>query len=284
MDQTALVTGATDGHGQAVAERLLSHGWEVHLHGRDEGRLQATAEALGASEGASDRVHTHRVDLASLDEVRALADEISQLDRLDLLINNAGVGSGRPDERSRQESRDGIELRFAVNYLASALLTLRLLPLLRSSAPARVVMVSSLGQAPVDFGDAMLEAEYDGGRAYSQSKLAQIAFANELAERVDPTEVTFTSLHPSTYMPTKIVLEEVGHSVDSLERGADATVWLATDPELQGVSGRFFDRQEESTPHPQAEDPESRRRLWQMTLDLTGEPEPQLPRRTPTAR
>jgi NAD(P)-dependent dehydrogenase (short-subunit alcohol dehydrogenase family) len=276
MRGTALVTGATDGLGRAVAERLAADGWDVHIHGRDDAKLEATAEALGAA-SRNGRVHTHRADLASLDEVRVLADEINQLDRLDLLINNAGIGSGRPDAPTRQESRDGIELRFAVNYLASALLTLRLLPLLRRSAPARVVMVSSLGQAPVDFGDAMLEAEYEGTRAYSQSKLAQISFANELAERIDPSEVTFMSLHPSTFMPTKIVLEEVGHSVDSLEEGVAATVRLATDPELEGVSGRFFDRQEEAAPHPQAEDPESRRRLWQMTLDLTGEPDP-LPR------
>ena len=275
MTRTVLVTGATDGHGRGVAERLVAEGWDVHAHGRDERRLKDLKKTLRDLDPGA-QLHTHRADLASLDEVRALADEISRLDRLDVLINNAGIGSGRPDEPTRQESRDGYELRFAVNYLAGALLTLRLLPLLRRAAPARVVMVSSLGQAPVDFGDAMLEAEYDGSHAYSQSKLAQIAFANELAERIDPSEVTFTSLHPSTYMPTKIVLEEMGRSVDSLEEGVEATVRLATAPELEGVSGRFFDRTEEAAPHPQAEDPESRRRLWQMTLDLTGESEPEL--------
>jgi NAD(P)-dependent dehydrogenase (short-subunit alcohol dehydrogenase family) len=275
VERVALVTGATDGLGRGVAERLVADGWVVHVHGRDEARLETTAEALRAA-GEPGRVHTHRADLAALGEVRALADEVAQLDRLDVLINNAGIGSGAPDAPTRQESRDGYELRFAVNYLAGALLTLRLLPLLRRSAPARVVMVSSLGQAPLDFDDVMLERSYDGTRAYSQSKLAQIAFANELASRVDPAELTANSLHPSTFMPTKIVLEEVGRSVDSLEDGVAATVRLAADPVLEGVSGRFFARTEESTPHPQAEDPEARRRLWELTLELTGEPEPKL--------
>jgi NAD(P)-dependent dehydrogenase (short-subunit alcohol dehydrogenase family) len=275
VERVALVTGATDGLGRGVAERLVADGWVVHVHGRDEARLETTAEALRAA-GEPGRVHTHRADLAALGEVRALADEVAQLDRLDVLINNAGIGSGAPDAPTRQESRDGYELRFAVNYLAGALLTLRLLPLLRRSAPARVVMVSSLGQAPLDFDDVMLERSYDGTRAYSQSKLAQIAFANELASRVDPAELTANSLHPSTFMPTKIVLEEVGRSVDSLEDGVAATVRLAADPELEGVSGRFFARTEESAPHPQAEDPEARRRLWELTLELTGEREPKL--------
>src|SRR5206468_5406137 len=118
---------------------------------------------------------TFRADLSSLDDVRALAEEVAgAADELHVLISNAGIGTGRPDERTRQESRDGYELRFAVNYLAGFALTLRLLPLLQRSAPARIVNVASLGQAPIDFTDVMLERAYDGGRAYSQSKLAQI--------------------------------------------------------------------------------------------------------------
>ena len=142
-----------------------------------------------------------------------------------MLINNAGIGSGRPDGTTRQESRDGHELRLAVNHLAGFLLTLRLLPLLRRSTPARVVHVASLGQAPMDFDDPMLERGYSGSRAYGQSKLAQITAGFELAERLDPAEVTVTSLHPSTYMPTKMVLEERGSAVDSARggrRGDDA--------------------------------------------------------------
>src|SRR3954453_21366883 len=195
MRPTVLITGATDGLGRAVAERLAADGATLLLHGR-------AADRLGAIAGAG---RTLRADLSSLDEVRRLADEVAgATDELHVLINNAGIGTGRPDERTRQESRDGFELRFAVNYLAGFLLTLRLLPLLRRSAPARIVNVASLGQAPLDFDDVMLERDYSGGRAYSQSKLAQITFTTELAERLDGSGVTVNSLHPATYMPTKI--------------------------------------------------------------------------------
>jgi NAD(P)-dependent dehydrogenase (short-subunit alcohol dehydrogenase family) len=263
MRPTVLITGATDGLGRAVAEQLRADGARVLAHGRDAGRLAA----LGGE--------TFRADLSLLDEVRALAEEVERsTDELHVLINNAGIGSGKPDLTTRQESRDGFELRFAVNYLAGFVLTLRLLPLLRRSAPARIVNVASLGQAPIDWDDVMIEHGYSGGRAYSQSKLAQITFTNELAERLDGTGVTVTSLHPATYMPTKIVLEQAGHSIDSLETGVDATVRLAAAPELEGVTGAFFDRQAEARADDQAYDPEARRRLWDLSLELTGEPDP----------
>ena len=266
---TILVTGATDGLGRAVAERVARDGAALQIHGRDPEKLDATAAQLGGD------VTTHVADLASLDDVRSLADSVTEsTDRLDVLINNAGVGSGAPDERTRQESRDGYELRFAVNYLAGFLLTLRLLPLVRASAPARIVMVSSLGQAPIDFDDVMLERLYDGSRAYAQSKLAQIMFANELAARLDGSGVTVNSLHPGTYMPTKIVLQEIGRSVDSLETGVESVMQLATAPELDGVTGRFFDRLQESRALDPAYDPAARRRLWELSLELTGEPDP----------
>ena len=267
-ETSVLITGATDGLGRAVAERLTAMGAPVHLHGRDPGRLAATAEALGVP-----AERTHRADLASLDEVRALAAELGGLRALHVLINNAGIGSGAPDERTRQVSRDGYELRFAVNFLAPFLLTQELLPLLRRSAPARVVFVASLGQAPMDFDDPMLERHYSGTRAYGQSKLAQISTGMELAQRLDPAEVTVTSLHPSTYMPTKMVLEEVGSCVDTLEDGVAAVVRLALDPQLEGVTGRFYDRHVETAPHPQAHEPEARRRLWELSMELTGAPD-----------
>src|SRR5204862_7568787 len=170
---------------------------------------------------------------------------------LHVVISSPGIGSGRPDGTTRQESRDGHELRLAVNHLAGFLLPVRLLPLLRRSAPARVVFVASLGQAPMDFSDPMLERGYSGTRAYGQSKLAQITTGFELAARLDPREVTVTSLHPSTYMPTKMVLEARGSSVDTLQAGVAATAWLAVDPELAGVSVPFYDRQSEAVPDPQ---------------------------------
>ena len=136
------------------------------------------------------------------------------------------------------------------------------------SAPARIVNVASLGQSPIDFDDPMLTRHYSGARAYGQSKLAQIMYTIELAERVPADEVTVNSLHPGTYMPTKIVLEEIGRSADSLETGTAATVRLATDAELEGVSGRFFDREQETAANPQAYDPEARRALWALSERL----------------
>jgi NAD(P)-dependent dehydrogenase (short-subunit alcohol dehydrogenase family) len=268
---TVLVTGATDGLGRGVAHRLAADGSTMLLHGRDAERLQATAGAI-RDETGSDRLHTHLADLASLDEVRALADDVQRsTDRLDVLVSNAGIGSGRPDATTRQESRDGHELRFAVNYLAGFLLTLRLLPLLRASAPARIVNVASLGQSPIDFDDVMLHHGYSGTRAYSQSKLAQITSGFDLAERLRGDGITVNSLHPATFMPTKIVLEQAGHSIDTLEEGIDATARLAASPDLDGVTGRFFDRTAEARAHEQAYDPEARRRLWELSLELTGE-------------
>ena len=173
---TVLVTGSTAGLGRQLAEDLAARGWTVLAHGRDPAKLgDVPGEPFVA-------------DLASLDEVRRLAAEVrDRSERLDVLVNNAGTIEPR-----RRLSADGHELTFAVNYLAGFLLTLELMPLLRASAPARVVNVSSIGQSAIDFSDVMLERGYSGMRAYTQSKLAQILFTIELAERVPPAEVTAT--------------------------------------------------------------------------------------------
>ncbi|MEV0742634.1 SDR family NAD(P)-dependent oxidoreductase [Streptomyces sp. NPDC050549] len=266
--RTVLVTGATDGLGLALAERLAADGADLILHGRDRARLDRIADRFTARGPAGPRTVT--ADLADLDQVRRMAAEIrASTDRLDVLVNNAGIGGGQPDGRTRRTSADGHELRFAVNHLAGVLLTLELLPLLRASAPARIVNVASIGQHPLDFGNLMLEHDYDGFRAYGQSKLAQIAFGFELAARLPAGEVTVNSLHPATYMPTKIVLAEVGYSVDTLEEGVTATRRLVTDPALAGITGRFYDRTREARAHSQAYDTEDRLRLWRASLELT---------------
>jgi NAD(P)-dependent dehydrogenase (short-subunit alcohol dehydrogenase family) len=139
---------------------------------------------------------------------------------------------------------------------------------LSRSAPARIVNVSSLGQAPIDFDDPMLTRGYSGVQAYCQSKLAQVMYTIDLSERLRPEEVTANALHPSTYMPTKIVLEERGQYADSLESGIEATMRLAVEPELDGVSGRFFDRTRESRAEAQAYDPDARARLRELSERL----------------
>ena len=140
------------------------------------------------------------------------------------LINNAGIGAGPGTDPPREVSADGHELRFAVNYLAGLLLSLRLLPELRASKSARIVNIASIGQLPIDWGDVMIENEYSGWRAYGQSKLAQITGGFELAERLPADEITVNSLHPATFMPTKIVSEAGAEPIDSIEAGVMATV------------------------------------------------------------
>ncbi|MGA3148877.1 MAG: SDR family NAD(P)-dependent oxidoreductase, partial [Acidimicrobiales bacterium] len=170
-------------------------------------------------------------------------------------------------------SADGYELRFAVNYLATFLLTLELMPLLRSSAPARIVNVASIRQEPLDFDDLMLVRGYSGVRAYEQSKLAEIMFGFQLATRVPAAEVTVNSLHPATYMPTKMVLKEVGDSIDSLEAGVAATLRLVGDQDLATTTGKFFDRNREAKANAQAYDDTARRELWRRSLELVGHPD-----------
>src|SRR5262249_6011641 len=229
--------------------------------GRDQRKPDRAAAGIAATLDV-DRPRTVLGDLADLAQVRRLAAGVQQAtDRLDVLVSNAGIGAGQPDGRDRRVSADGYELRFAVNYLAGFLLTLELLPLLRASAPARIVNVASIGQHPLDFSDLMLTRRYSGTRAYGQSNLAQIMSGFELASRVPSGQVTVNSLHPATYMPTKIVLDEIGHSVDSLGDGVAATARLVSEPALVQVTGRFFDRAREDRANPQAYDARARAEL-----------------------
>ena len=267
-----LLTGATDGLGRALADRLASSGARLILHGRDAERLASVADEIAAS--GAERPRAVCADLADLHEVARLAEDVAGMtDRLDVLINNAGIGSGEPEGHERRVSADGYELRFAVNYLAGFRLTMGLIPRMRSSrtadGPARIVMVASLGQQALDLGDLMLTHGYTGQRAYNQSKLAQIMFGIELAHKLPASEITVNSLHPSTYMPTKMVLRNGVDPIDTIEDGVEATARLALDPALDGKTGRFYDRQREAQPHEQAFDPVARRELWLRSLELT---------------
>jgi NAD(P)-dependent dehydrogenase (short-subunit alcohol dehydrogenase family) len=269
-EQIILVTGATDGLGRGVATALAAGGATLLLHGRSRERLDAVVEEIGAETGNAN-LRPYRADLASLDDVRRLADEVvGQESRLDALINNAGIGTTLPGDGERMVSADGYELRFAVNYLSGFLLTHRLAELLAASAPARIVNVSSAGQAPIDFDDVMLEHGYSGTRAYAQSKLAQVMFTIDLAEELRDRGVTVNCLHPATYMPTKMVLHARGEGLSPLEDGVRATVRLVASPELDAVTGRYFNGEVESDPHPQAHDATARAELRRVSEELSG--------------
>jgi NAD(P)-dependent dehydrogenase (short-subunit alcohol dehydrogenase family) len=265
--KTVLITGSTDGLGRVVALRLAKAGAKVLLHGRDRERGEALRKDIESTNG---RAVFYQADLASLAEVRRLADAVRRdNDRLDVLVNNAGLGGG-PERNKRAVSADGHELRFAVNYLAGFLLTHLLLPLLVKSAPARIVNVSSIGQSPVDFDDVMLERAYDGGRAYTQSKLAQILFTIDLAGELEGKGVTVNSLHPATFMATTMVRLMGVAPISTVDQGADAVMNLIASDRLEGRSGLFFSGLQEARAHEQAYEGEARRKLRELSMRLTG--------------
>jgi NAD(P)-dependent dehydrogenase (short-subunit alcohol dehydrogenase family) len=262
--RTIVITGATDGLGKGIATELAPTGARLILHGRDEEKGRALLDELRPR--ATGELEWRLAHFRSLDEVRDLADELLEEERIDVLVNNAGIGTAGP----REESEDGYELTFQVNYLAPFLLTRRLLPSIRSSAPSRIVNVSSAGQAPIDFDDVMLEQSYSGFQAYCQSKLALVMLTFDLAEELEGSGVTANCLHPGTYMPTNMVRQAGVEPVTPLEDGVKATMRLITSPEVDGVNGHYFDGTSESAPHPQAEDPQARRRLRELSEELTG--------------
>lgn len=269
--KTVLITGSTDGVGRSVAERLARSGYAVLVHGRDrqrgEGLVRSIAEAGG-------KASIYAADLSSLANVRRLADDIRRdHSRLDMLINNAGIGTAGSFP-GRCESADGFELRFAVNYLAGFLLTRLLLPLLESSAPARIVNVASAGQQAIDFSDVMLTRGYSGRRAYCQSKLSQILFTLDLAEELRASGVTVNALHPASYMATTMVRGDGVSPMSSVDEGADAILNLAVSPDLHGKSGLYFDGLRPSRASAQAYDADARQRLRALSFELTGLTDP----------
>jgi NAD(P)-dependent dehydrogenase (short-subunit alcohol dehydrogenase family) len=265
--KTAFVTGSTDGVGRVAAKRLGASGWRVLVHGRDRARGERTVAEIADAGGSAELLIA---DLSSLVKVRHLADAVQKTtERLDLLINNAGIGSGGP-QGARQTSADGNELRFAVNYLAGFLLTHLLLPLIKKSAPARIVNVSSLGQEAIAFDDVMLMHGYSGMRAYRQSKLAQIMFTIDLAHELDGAGVTVNALHPATFMNTAMVMQFGGKPLSTVEEGVEAILKLAISADAEGWTGLYFNGQNEATANAQVYDANARRQLKTLSLELTG--------------
>ncbi|HET9947307.1 MAG TPA: SDR family NAD(P)-dependent oxidoreductase, partial [Longimicrobiales bacterium] len=250
--EIVLVTGSTSGLGRELALRLGESGAHVIVHGRNEERGQ---EVVSEIEGRGGTARFIRADLASLDEVRQLAATVKRdYDRLDLLVNNAGIGRG-PEGATREESADGYELRFAVNYLSHFLLTQELLPLLEAAAPSRIVNVTSVAQEAIDFDDVMLErAEYQGARAYAQSKLAQIMFTFTMAERLEGTGVTINAVHPAIYMDTPMVRNRGGTPMTTVDEGADPVMHVITAPDAG--TGLYYRQDTPARAHEQAYDEE----------------------------
>ena len=268
QEQTILITGATDGLGKEVARRLAKRGARVLLHGRNPEKGKQVMDEI-ARESDVKRLRYYNADLSSLEEVARLADQIKANEKeLHLLINNAGIGPGKRNEQHRETSKDGHELRFAVNYLAPFLLTSELIPLLASSAPSRIVNVASVGQEALDFEDLMLENEYDGMHAYRQSKLADIMFTFELAEKLDEKIITVNCLHPATLMDTQMVREAFTSIQSSVDRGADALEYVATSRNLDGVTGKYFNEKQISRAMDQAYDIKARQRLWTLSEEF----------------
>jgi NAD(P)-dependent dehydrogenase (short-subunit alcohol dehydrogenase family) len=268
--KTVLITGSTDGVGRFVAAKLAAAGARVLIHGRDKARAETLADEIKRA-GHAEPVF-YQADLSSLAGSRQLAQVVmAGHQRLDVLISNAGIGS-QNEGPARQTSKDGYELRFAVNYLSGFLLANLLLPLLKASAPSRIVNVASLGQHPIDFDDVMITRGYSGSRAYAQSKLSQIMFTIDLAEQLKGSGVTANSLHPATYMNTTMVRAGGITPMSTVEQGGDAILHLVTGDDVAGKSGLFFNGMNEAKANPQAYDAAARQRLRALSLELTGLP------------
>ncbi|MEV6341088.1 SDR family NAD(P)-dependent oxidoreductase [Nocardia vinacea] len=262
-EQTVLITGSTDGLGRHLAARLGRSGARILVHGRDKERAEQVREEILAGGGREPEVLL--ADLASLREVDQLAEQVRQrTDRLDVLINNAGLGFGAPGA-PRQVSADGVELRFAVNYLAVYRLTRQLQPLLIASVPSRVVNVASIGQQALDLDDLNFERDYDGIAAYRRAKLAEIMFTFDLAEELRSSGVSVTAVHPATYMDTSMVAEFGGSPLSTVEEGGDAVLHLVDD---DVPTGTYFNGKTESRADDQAYDPAVRAALRQRSDEL----------------
>jgi retinol dehydrogenase 12 len=275
--RVCLVTGATTGIGLATAEGLARTGAHVILGARSRERGEAARQRVAATTG-SDRLEVVVADLSVQAEVRRLAEDVAAAHpRLDVLVNNAGMVYSE-----RQETADGIERTWALNHLAPFLLTNLLTDLLVASAPARVVTVSSNAHtgASLDLDDPeFVRRRYRSFSAYGQSKLANILFTIELARRLEGRGVTANCLHPG-FVRSEFGMRTSGWLAVGIriarvfaitpEQGARTSIYLATSPEVAGVTGRYFVNSRPARPRPQAMDTEMARRLWEASERMTG--------------
>jgi NAD(P)-dependent dehydrogenase (short-subunit alcohol dehydrogenase family) len=274
-DKVALITGGTSGIGKATATALAAMGAEVVVSGRNKERGEAAVEEIRDRSG-SEKVSLMLADLAVQAEVRELAQEFrEQHDRLDVLVNNAGIIRSR-----RIETPDGIELTLAVNHLAPFLLTNLLLDLLIESAPSRIVTVSSEARrgAEIDFGDLQSERRYRAFPVYGMTKLANILFTYELAERLEATGVVANCLHPGSVNTNfannnrsfgTLLFRAFKPFMRTPEQGADTVVYLASSPEAGRMTGRYLTDRKVISSYEEPHDVRAQKRLWEVSEELT---------------
>jgi retinol dehydrogenase 12 len=275
--KTVLVTGATAGIGEVTARELARKGARIVLVGRSLERCKATA-AMISRETGNPAVEYHVADLSSQADVSKLAREfLDRNDRLDVLVNNAGAFFTK-----RLESVDGIEMTFALNHLGYFLLTSLLLDSLKGSSPSRIVSVASEAHrfvSKIDFDDPQGAKKYGGWHAYSQSKLANILFTAELARRLSGTGVTANCLHPgfvaSNFTAGNGAMGWMMRRMASLiaiptDEGAKTSIYLASSSEVQGITGKYFDKEKPTEPTKAARDEATAARLWTLSEKLTG--------------
>lgn len=274
--KVVLITGGTSGIGRAAAVELAGMGAEVVVTGRNEERGREAVEEIKGRSG-SGAVSLLLADLSSQAEVRKLAEDFrSGHDRLDVLVNNAGVVN-----QKRSETAEGVESTLALNHLAPFLLTNLLLDLLKGSAPSRIVTTSSEAErwGRMDLDDLQSEKRYGAFPVYGMTKLANIMFTIDLAEKLDGTGVTANCFHPGAVNTNfgsgsggigALFFRAFKPFMRSPEKGADTLVYLASSHDVEGMTGRYFSDRRLITAKSVAYDPEARRKLWEASEDLTG--------------
>lgn len=264
-ETTILITGATDGLGKMTAERFAQKGAKVLLHGRNEEKGRKVLEEIKESTG-NQKLEYFNGDFSSLASVDQLAEKLNSFDKkLDILINNAGIGGGPKSQKERETTQDGYELRWSVNYLSQVLLTRKLSPIMNNGA--RIINVASTAQSELDFDDLNLEKNYDGYSAYARSKAALIMFTFVLASELGEKGINVNAIHPSTLMETNMAIDHFGGVQSTVEEGVEAVEFLATSESLEEVSGEYFKGKTSTKALSQAYNKDVRETLKKATED-----------------